>query len=222
MDLRTLHDWTVRLILRTAPGVDDVTTWGGHEKQFQVQIDPRRLVKYALSFKDVMERLAADNKQVGGQYLNIGAEQYLVRGLGLVSNAAEVGSIVVSERNGGPIYVKDVADVKEAPAVRFGAVTRDGQETVLGIALARINENAANGSRGADRGVRGHAAHPDARGRTDLRRARDAGAQGLRREPGHARRTVGAVGRAGAGRRWCRAASAPRRSVRSRRWWSGA
>ena len=110
MDLRTLHDWTVRLILRTAPGVDDVTTWGGHEKQFQVQIDPQRLVKYGISFKDVMERLAANNKQVGGQYLNIGVEQYLVRGLGLVSNAEDIGSIVVTERGGSPIYIRDVAD----------------------------------------------------------------------------------------------------------------
>ncbi|MDP3857755.1 MAG: CusA/CzcA family heavy metal efflux RND transporter [Stagnimonas sp.] len=143
MDLRTLHDWTVRLILRTAPGVDDVTTWGGHEKQFQVQIDPQRLVRYGLSFKDVMERLAANNKQVGGQFLNIGAEQYLVRGLGLVENGADIGSIVVAERNGAPVYVRDVAVVKEAPAVRFGAVTRNGQETVLGIALSRMNENAA-------------------------------------------------------------------------------
>ena len=95
MDLRTLQDWTVRLILRTAPGVDDVTTWGGLEKQYQVQIDPRRLVKYGLSFKEVMEALAANNKQVGGQYLNIGVEQYLVRGLGLVSNEADIGSIVL-------------------------------------------------------------------------------------------------------------------------------
>ncbi len=144
MDLRTLHDWTVRLILRAAPGVDDVTTWGGHEKQYQVQIDPRRLVKYGLTFKEVMERLAANNKQVGGQYLNIGVEQYLVRGIGLVGNVADIGSIVVAERNGTPLYVRDIADVKEAPAVRFGAVTRDGHETVLGIALARIHENAAN------------------------------------------------------------------------------
>jgi len=143
MDLRTLHDWSVRLILRTAAGVDDVTTWGGHEKQFQVQIDPRKLVKYGLSFKEVMERLTANNKQVGGQYLNIGVEQYLVRGLGLVNNAADIGTIVVAERNGAPIYVRDVAEVKEAPAVRFGAVTRDGKETVLGMALARVNENAA-------------------------------------------------------------------------------
>ena len=142
-DLRTLQDWTVRLILRTAPGVDDVTTWGGHEKQYQVQIDPRKLVKYGVSFKEVMERLAANNKQVGGQYLNVGVEQYLVRGLGLVSSAADIGSIVVAERKGAPIYVRDVAEVKEAPAVRFGAVTRNGEEVVLGIALSRINENAA-------------------------------------------------------------------------------
>ena len=142
MDLRTLHDWTVRLILRTAPGVDDVITWGGHEKQYQVQIDPRKLIQYQLSFKHVMEALTANNKQVGGQYLNLGAEQYLVRGLGLVGNGDEIGSIVLAERGGAPVYVRDVAEVKEAPALRFGAVTRDGHEVVLGMALSRVNENA--------------------------------------------------------------------------------
>jgi cobalt-zinc-cadmium resistance protein CzcA len=144
MELRTLHDWTVRPILRTAAGVDDVTTWGGFEKQFQVQIDPRRLVKYGLGIKDVMERIAANNRQVGGQYINLGAEQYLVRGLGLLADAADIESIVVAERGGAPIYVRDVADVREAPAVRFGAVTRDGRETVLGMALARLGENASD------------------------------------------------------------------------------
>lgn len=142
MDLRTLHDWTVRLILRTAPGVDDVVSWGGDQKQYQVQIDPRQLIKYGLSFKQVMERLTANNKQVGGQSINLGSEQYLVRGLGLVSNTKDIAGIVVAERNGAPIYVRDVAQVKEAPAPRFGAVTKDGQEAVLGIALARVNENA--------------------------------------------------------------------------------
>ncbi len=142
MDLRTLHDWTVRLILRTAPGVDDVVSWGGDQKQYQVQIDPRQLIKYGLSFKQVMERLTANNKQVGGQSINLGSEQYLVRGLGLVSNTKDIAGIVVAERNGAPIYVRDVAQVKEAPAPRFGAVTKDGKEAVLGIALARVNENA--------------------------------------------------------------------------------
>ena len=142
MDLRTLHDWTVRLILRTAPGVDDIITWGGDEKQFQVQIDPNALVKYKLSFKQVMEALTANNKQVGGQSINLGREQYLVRGLGLVSNVTDIGGIVVAERGGAPIRVRDVAKVVEAPAPRFGAVTRDGKEAVLGMALSRVNENA--------------------------------------------------------------------------------
>ncbi|MGB7421440.1 efflux RND transporter permease subunit [Comamonas flocculans] len=142
MDLRTLHDWTVRLILRTAPGVDDVMSWGGEEKQYQVRIDPQRLIKYGLSFKDVMERLAANNKQVGGQYINVGSEQYLVRGLGLVANTTDIGAIVVAERGGAPVYVRDVAQVVEAGGLRFGAVTKDGRETVLGVALARIHENA--------------------------------------------------------------------------------
>ncbi|WP_431273235.1 efflux RND transporter permease subunit [Variovorax ureilyticus] len=144
MDLRTLHDWTVRLILRTAPGVDDVTSWGGEQKQFQVQIDPRKLIKYSLSFKEVMERLTANNKQVGGQSLTLNSEQYLVRGLGLVGSVSDIERIVVAERNGTPVYVRDVATVKEAPAPRVGAVTRDGEEAVLGIALARVGENAKN------------------------------------------------------------------------------
>ena len=84
MDLRTLHDWSVRLILRTAPGVDDVMSWGGQERQYQVVIEPLNLIKYGLTFREVMEVIEANNRQVGGQYINIGAEQYLVRGLGLV------------------------------------------------------------------------------------------------------------------------------------------
>jgi cobalt-zinc-cadmium resistance protein CzcA len=144
MDLRTLHDWTVRLIMRTAPGVDDVISFGGDQKQYQVRIDPNKLIKYGLTFKQVMERLAANNKQVGGQSINIGAEQYLVRGLGLVTGTQDIAGIVVAERSGAPIFVRDVAEVKEAAAPRFGAVTRDGKEAVLGIALSRVNENAKN------------------------------------------------------------------------------
>lgn len=143
MDLRTLQDWTVRLLLRTAPGVDDVTSWGGLEKQYQVQIDPQRLIKYGLNFREVMEALDANNRQVGGQYIDRGKEQFLVRGLGRVSSVADIANIVITTRENTPIRVRDVADVKEGPALRFGAVTRDGKEVVLGIALQRIGENAA-------------------------------------------------------------------------------
>jgi heavy metal efflux system protein len=142
MDLRSAQDWGVRMILRTTPGVDDVISWGGDEKQFQVLIDPRRLIKYGLGYKEVMAAITANNRQVGGQYINLQREQYLVRGLGRVSNAEDIGGILVAQRDGTPIYVRDVADIREAPALRSGAVIKDGKEVVLGMALARTGENA--------------------------------------------------------------------------------
>ncbi|MBS0513929.1 MAG: efflux RND transporter permease subunit [Proteobacteria bacterium] len=142
MDLRTLQDWTIRLLLRTAPGVDDVTSWGGQEKQFQVRIDPMKLIAHQLGFKEVIEALQANNAQVGGNFVDVGREQYLVRGLGLVQNAADIGRIVLKSEDGTPIYVRDVATVTPSGAPRSGAVTRDGKEVVMGQALARIGENA--------------------------------------------------------------------------------
>lgn len=144
MDLRTLQDWTIRLILRTAPGVDDVTSWGGQEKQYQVRIDPMKLIAHNLGFKEVMEALEANNAQVGGNFVDVGREQYLVRGLGLVKDGRDIGNIVLKSEDGTPVYVRDVATVTEAGAPRTGAVTRDGKEVVLGQALARIGENAKN------------------------------------------------------------------------------
>ncbi|MCC6611640.1 MAG: efflux RND transporter permease subunit [Burkholderiales bacterium] len=144
IELRTLQDWTVRPILRTAAGVDDVTSWGGFEKQYQVVIDPDKLVKYNLGFRAVVDAIAANNRQVGGQYVNLGPEQYLVRGLGLVTGTADIAKVVIAERDGTPIYVRDVAEVREGPAPRFGAVTENGKEVTLGISLGRIHENAKN------------------------------------------------------------------------------
>ena len=143
MDLRTLQAWSVRLLLRTAPGVDDVTSWGGFEKQYQVLINPRRLAAAGIGFAEVMEALEANNKQVGGQYIDRGREQFLVRGLGLVHSVDDIGNIVLATRDNTPIYVRDVAEVKEGPALRYGAVVKDGHEAVLGIALQRVGENAA-------------------------------------------------------------------------------
>jgi len=144
MDLRTLQDWNVRLILRTAPGVDDVMSWGGQERQFQVVIDPLRLIKYGLGYKDVMAVIETNNRQVGGQYVNLGLEQYLVRGLGLITGERDLGNIVIKAVDGTPVYLRDVATIEQGPALRFGAVTRDGKEVVLGMALSRIGTNAAD------------------------------------------------------------------------------
>jgi len=142
MDLRTLQDWQVRMILRTAPGVDDVMSWGGQERQFQVQIDPLKLIKYGVGYADVMHAIEANNRQVGGQYIDQGPEQFLVRGLGLVKDERDIARIVLKVRDGTPVYLSDVATITQAPALRFGAVTRDGREVVLGMALSRIGENA--------------------------------------------------------------------------------
>jgi cobalt-zinc-cadmium resistance protein CzcA len=142
MDLRAVQDWTLRLSLRTAAGVDDVSSWGGQEKQFQVRIDPLRLIAHGLGFKEVIQALDANNGQVGGNMIDVGREQYLVRGLGLVRNAADIGNIVLKSADGTPVYVRDVAVVVESGAPRTGAVTRDGKEVVMGQALARIDENA--------------------------------------------------------------------------------
>jgi cobalt-zinc-cadmium resistance protein CzcA len=142
MDLRTWQEWTVRLILRTAQGVDDVSSWGGGERQYQVRIDPQRLYARGLGFSDVIEAIASNNGQVGGNVMDVGREQFLVRGLGLLQSTQDIGAIVLKAEDGVPVYLRDVATVVEAPAPRFGAVTRDGEEVVLGMALARIGENA--------------------------------------------------------------------------------
>lgn len=142
MDLRTWQDWTLRLILRTAPGVDDVTSWGGGEREYQVRIDPQRLYARGLGFGDVINALPANNGQVGGNVMDVGREQYLVRGLGLLNSVEDIGGIVLKAEDGVPVYIRDIGQVIESPAPRFGAVTRDGDEVVLGMALSRIGENA--------------------------------------------------------------------------------
>ena len=141
-EVRALHDWTVRLIMRTAPGVDDVLSWGGHEKQFQVQVDPARLVKYGLEMREVLAVMTGSNRQVSGQSVTIGREQYAVRGLGLVRSTDDIARTVLAERAGVPVTVGDVAQVIEGPGLRYGAITRDGAEVVLGMALQRIGSNA--------------------------------------------------------------------------------
>lgn len=141
-ELRTLQDWTIRLQLRTVAGVDDITSMGGEQKQYQVLIDPNKLLKYGLTLKGVMESLLANNRQVGGQFVNLGSEQFLVRGVARVTGRDDLALVPIGTSEGAPIHLRDVAELREAGGARVGAVTRDGREVVLGIALQRIGENA--------------------------------------------------------------------------------
>jgi cobalt-zinc-cadmium resistance protein CzcA len=140
-DLRTIQDWIVRPQLRTVPGVSEVNSVGGFEKQFQVLPDPAQLMAYKLSFRDIMAALASNNANVGAGYIERNGEQYLVRTPGQVANVDEIKEIVIGSRNGVPVRVSDVADVREGTDLRTGAATLNGKEVVLGTAMLLIGEN---------------------------------------------------------------------------------
>lgn len=135
--LRTIQDWNVRRQLLSVPGVTEVNSFGGLEKQYQVHLDPAKLQSYGLSLRDVLEAVTRNNANVGGAYIEHGSEQYLLRGIGLVQSAEDIASIVVKTgAEGVPVYVRDVGEVVTGATVRQGAVTADGEgEIVAGIAM---------------------------------------------------------------------------------------
>ncbi|MEW6732413.1 MAG: CusA/CzcA family heavy metal efflux RND transporter [Acidobacteriota bacterium] len=141
--LRTIQDWIVRRQLLGVSGIAEVNSFGGLEKQYQVRLDPIKLQAYRLSLRDVMEAVTRNNENVGGAYIEHGAEQYLLRSIGLVSSLDDIANIVVQTRpEGVPIYVRDLGDIVIGSAVRQGAVTADGEgEIVAGIALMLKGEN---------------------------------------------------------------------------------
>lgn len=141
--LRTVQDWSVRRQLLGVPGVVEVNSFGGLEKQYQVRLDPAKLQSYGLSLRDVLEAVARNNANVGGAYIEHGAEQYLLRGIGLVEKADDIANIIVKTgKEGVPIFVRDLGDVVIGATVRQGAVTADGQgEIVAGIAMMLKGEN---------------------------------------------------------------------------------
>jgi cobalt-zinc-cadmium resistance protein CzcA len=135
--LRTIQDWNVRRQLLGVPGITEVNSFGGLEKQYQVQVDQTKLQSYGLSLRDVLEAVARNNANVGGAYIEHGSEQYLLRGIGLAESARDISNIVVKTgQEGVPVYVRDVGEVVTGATVRQGAVTADGEgEIVAGIAM---------------------------------------------------------------------------------------
>ncbi len=142
MELRTILDWFIKPQLRTVPGVIEVNSFGGKEKQYQVLVDPNRLVSFGLSLNHVIEALAKNNSNAGGAYIEQGGEQQLLRGVGLIQDERDIENIVVASVRGTPIYVRSIGEVNLGAEVRQGAATRDGKgETVMGIAMMLKGEN---------------------------------------------------------------------------------
>ena len=141
-DARVEHDWVVKPQLLSVPGVAEVNSWGGFEKQFQVVVDPVRLIKHGLTMKDVLETLERSNANVGGGVAKTSGEILLVHGIGNVTDVKEIGGITLQAHDGHPVRIRDVADVIVGHEIRRGVVTAEGQgEAVLGLGFMLMGQN---------------------------------------------------------------------------------
>ncbi|HQS78532.1 MAG: CusA/CzcA family heavy metal efflux RND transporter [Sulfurovum sp. 39-42-12] len=141
--LRQMHEYTVTPLLKSVDGVEEVISWGGFEKQYEVLLDPKRLQAVDVTYNEVIEALEKSNQSVGGQYLEFNMEQYLIRGSGLYKKLDDIRNTVIRTKDAKTVTVKDVATVQEGKAPRFGAVSVDGKERVFGMVLQRSETNAA-------------------------------------------------------------------------------
>ncbi len=143
MKLRAILDWDIAFQLRKVPGVVEVNTWGGQLKTYEVALDPDALLNYRIPISRVFEALQRNNANAGGGYIIHSGEQRIIRGEGLIESLDDVAHIVLDSREDGtPIYIKDVAQVRFAPMIRQGAVTRDGRgEVPIGIVMMLWGEN---------------------------------------------------------------------------------
>jgi cobalt-zinc-cadmium resistance protein CzcA len=139
--LRTVQDWIIRPQLKGVSGVAGIDAIGGYLKQFHVQPDPRRLVAYGRTFHDVIEALERNNLSAGAGYIEHNGEAYNVRATGRVERLDQLESIVIGERSGTPIYLRDIATVGIGKELRTGSASENGEEVVVGTALMLIGEN---------------------------------------------------------------------------------
>jgi len=149
-DLREIQDWVVRPQLRTVPGVTDVNTIGGYAKEYLVAPNLERMAAHGLTLADVVTALERNNVNVGAGYIERGGEQYLVRAPGQVGSLEDIREVIVSQAQGQPIRVRDIADVQMGRELRTGAATENGREVVLGTVFMLIGENSRAVSRAVD------------------------------------------------------------------------
>ncbi len=141
-EVRTLHDWVIAPQLRSVPGVAEVNTWGGKEKQWHVVVDPRRLQQYDLSLGDLYRALEANNANVGGGVMERAGTANLVLGVGALDGGRSIEEVVVAARHGVPVRVRDLGRVEVGHEIRRGATTADGEgEALLGLGFMLVGEN---------------------------------------------------------------------------------
>ena len=140
-ELKATADWLVRREVKTVPGIIDLTVFGGTTRQYQAEIDPRKLIQYNVPLPQVVSAVQNSNSNAGGSYLSLGSQDVNVRGIGLLHDVSDMRHVMVAERNGAPVFLSDVADVREGFQQRLGKVGVDGQSDVVeGIVLLQKNE----------------------------------------------------------------------------------
>ncbi len=143
-ELRTMQDWIVKFHLQTVPGVTEVLGIGGYEKQFHVVVDPAALLRYDVTIGEIVEKLRSNNLNVGAQFIEKDAEEYIVRSVGLATGIDDIKKIVVKVRDGTPIHLSELADVKVGGAVRRGVQTMNGiKEVVAGMVIKLFGTNSS-------------------------------------------------------------------------------
>lgn len=141
-NLRTIQEWIVTPQLKGVAGVNEINSYGGYFKQYQVIVSPEKLLKFGITVDDVHTAIGSNNENVGGNVLERGTDQYIVRGVGLIKDISDIETIVLRSQAGTPTYLRDVAQVKVGEAVRMGASMKNGKdEAVGGIAMMLRGEN---------------------------------------------------------------------------------
>ncbi|MBX7222502.1 MAG: CusA/CzcA family heavy metal efflux RND transporter [Blastocatellia bacterium] len=141
MELKTIQDWVLERQFKQVPGVIDVVSFGGETKEFHLDLDPGKLAEFNLSVPQVMQAVANSNSNVGANYLELGAQSFNVRGVGLFKDEKDIGNVAVAEKNGIPVYVKQLGEVAIGPKVPNGRVGRDLENDIVqGVVLMRRGE----------------------------------------------------------------------------------
>ncbi|HLJ90562.1 MAG TPA: CusA/CzcA family heavy metal efflux RND transporter [Candidatus Angelobacter sp.] len=154
-DLRSIQDWQLRYQLETVPGVAEIATIGGFVRQYQVRVDPEKLLAYGIPLSTVIERVKMSTNEVGGRVLEMNGAEYMVRGLGYLRSLADLENVPVATKNGTPVLIKDLGSVSFGPDIREGVAEWNGEgETVGGIVVMRDGMNALNVIRGVKEKLR--------------------------------------------------------------------
>jgi len=144
-NLRSIQDWHLRYQLATVPGVAEVATIGGFVRQYQVNLDPNKLLAYGIPLSTVIDRVKSSTNEVGGRVIELSGTRYMVRGLGYLKSLDDLGNVPVMAKNGTPVLIKDLGTVSFGPDIREGVAEWNGEgETVGGIVVMRYGLNALN------------------------------------------------------------------------------